>query len=146
VKERAGKDLPDEAIGFALNPVFARSQDQLHVHMDCVKEDVMKLLADHQGEMSSTWGSSTINFEGFDFRSLFRQADDLKSINPVQLLKKDLGDHANLIGQHTLIVIGGRSADGKNGFYILDGTSDPAGAKKIHGEDWLDKDCALAKK
>jgi CDP-diacylglycerol diphosphatase len=36
----AGKPLPREALSLAVNSAYGRSQNQLHIHIDCVREDV----------------------------------------------------------------------------------------------------------
>ena len=46
VEARLGRALPREAIGLAINSQWARSQDQFHVHVDCVAIPVIKALAD----------------------------------------------------------------------------------------------------
>ena len=40
VSRRAKIELPREAVGMAINSAFARTQDQLHIHIDCVRPDV----------------------------------------------------------------------------------------------------------
>ena len=47
VEERLHKTLPREAIGLAINSKWARSQQQLHVHVDCMAMPVMKALTDY---------------------------------------------------------------------------------------------------
>ena len=43
VEERLHRPLPREAVGLAINSKWARSQEQLHVHIDCVAVPVMKV-------------------------------------------------------------------------------------------------------
>src|SRR5579862_6721407 len=45
VEARLKTTLPREAIAVAVNSEFARSQDQLHLHIDCLRKDVVGALA-----------------------------------------------------------------------------------------------------
>jgi CDP-diacylglycerol pyrophosphatase len=49
VEARLDHPLPREAVALALNSQWARSQDQLHVHVDCVAKPVAAALADYPG-------------------------------------------------------------------------------------------------
>src|SRR5258708_14403718 len=44
----AGKPLPRESLSLAVNSAYGRSQDQLHIHIDCVRRDVRAPLAAHR--------------------------------------------------------------------------------------------------
>ena len=46
VDERAHRDLPRDAISLAINSDRGRTQNQLHIHMDCVRLDVQAALRD----------------------------------------------------------------------------------------------------
>ena len=47
VEQRAGHGLPCDWVSLAINSAAARSQNQLHIHVDCVRADVRKALATH---------------------------------------------------------------------------------------------------
>ena len=47
VEARLGRALPRDAVGLAINSKWARSQDQFHIHVDCMAVSVMKVLADY---------------------------------------------------------------------------------------------------
>ena len=44
VEQRAGRELPRDSLSLAINSADARSQDQLHIHVDCVRADVRQAL------------------------------------------------------------------------------------------------------
>ncbi len=44
VMARAPRPLTEDEVGLAVNPPSLRSQDQLHIHMDCVRPEVMAQL------------------------------------------------------------------------------------------------------
>jgi CDP-diacylglycerol pyrophosphatase len=112
--------------------------------MDCLKPDVITALRAHQNEFSEEWSKTPISLSNHDYRVRILDHEDLEGINPFQILKDDLQD-ASLMSRHTLILIGAKLPEGRNGFYLLDGTSDPSDtAHRAHGEDLLDVKCAAA--
>jgi CDP-diacylglycerol diphosphatase len=52
---RLPHELPRDAIGLAINAASRRSQDQLHIHIDCVAPDVRDALAAYGAKLSADW-------------------------------------------------------------------------------------------
>ena len=48
----------------AINSQWARSQDQLHVHVDCVAEPVAEALADYRSALDDQWRAMTVPLRG----------------------------------------------------------------------------------
>ena len=46
-----GQPLPRDTVSLALNPIPRRSQDQLHVHISCVRPELRARLAAAEGEL-----------------------------------------------------------------------------------------------
>ena len=36
MEAEAGRALPDDVLSLAINSIHGRSQDQLHIHIDCI--------------------------------------------------------------------------------------------------------------
>ncbi|HKM74303.1 MAG TPA: CDP-diacylglycerol diphosphatase, partial [Stellaceae bacterium] len=54
--ERAAqRALPREAISLAINSAFGRSQNELHIHIDCVRTDVRAVLQRQLAAIGDTW-------------------------------------------------------------------------------------------
>ena len=43
-EQRLGRRVPREAIGLAINSALSRTQDQLHIHVACLRPDVAAML------------------------------------------------------------------------------------------------------
>ena len=56
-EQRAGRGLPRDWMSLAINSADARSQDQLHIHIDCVRADVQETLAAHADDIGSDLGA-----------------------------------------------------------------------------------------
>ena len=64
VEERLHRTLPREAVGLAINSQWARSQQQLHVHVDCIAVPVIKALAEYASAFDSQWRAMTVSLRG----------------------------------------------------------------------------------
>jgi CDP-diacylglycerol pyrophosphatase len=54
-EQRAGRALSRDWISLAINSADARTQDQLHIHIDCVRAEVRQALAAHVDDIGPTW-------------------------------------------------------------------------------------------
>src|SRR6516165_7490494 len=55
VERAAPRALPQSAISLAINSAKARSQNQLHIHIDCIRTDVREVLRRELAVISSNW-------------------------------------------------------------------------------------------
>jgi len=142
VEARLGRALPREAVGLAINSKWARSQDQLHVHVDCMAIPVMKALADYASALDVQWRAMTVPLQGRVYFARRVDSADLVDVAPLKLLADGVdGARANM-GAYSLAAVGA-VFDGKPGFVLLaDHFSLEAGG---HAEDLEDHDCAIAR-
>jgi CDP-diacylglycerol pyrophosphatase len=144
VIERIGHDLPRSAIGLAINSEYARTQDQLHIHIDCVRPDVAAQIGAHVTDISHKWTELPVDLMGQRYLALQVQSSDLDGMNPFQMLAAGMPEARADMSHETLVVIGTESPQGKPGFILLAGRADSAARQTGHGEDLLDHDCAIA--
>lgn len=126
---------PRTAIGMAVNPVYARSQDQLHIHISCLSPSVYGVLQTDAGKLGTAW--SVIPIGTARYQALRIMGRNLGEHNPFELLAMHLlaADDATM-GRYTLLVAGMRFRDGP-GFVLL------AGAHVPPAELLLDAGCAI---
>lgn len=141
-------------VGFAANSIYGRTQDQLHIHITCIRPDVAATLADRIGTLSDkrwTWlppmaGSS------YAYRAILTDDAALARTDPVRLLARDVYPDGSML-PHTLFMAPVTLPDGRPGFAFLDSE---AGQDVRHGhgtaasnrgasEELLDDTCAIAK-
>jgi CDP-diacylglycerol pyrophosphatase len=131
-------------LSLAINAATARSQDQLHIHMDCVRADVRDALHRLAASVGSTWTPLAERLAGHRYRALRIERDGLDAVNPFRLLMDDLQGAGDEMGRHTLVVVGMTFANGAPGFILLDGRADLLHGGFGHGESLQDHDCAIA--
>jgi CDP-diacylglycerol pyrophosphatase len=131
VEQRAGRELPRDWLSLAINSADARSQDQLHIHVDCVRADVRKALSAQTDDIGATWRPLPVTLAGQQYRAMSIWAEELDAVNPFRLLTDGL-PAGETMGTQTLVLIGHTGADGRPGFVLLAGRG--------HGEDLQDHD------
>jgi CDP-diacylglycerol pyrophosphatase len=139
VEQRAGRGLPREWVSLAINSSAARSQNQLHIHIDCVRADVRQALTADAGIIGPAWVPFPAPLAGQSYRAMAVRGDELDGVNPFRLLADGLAG-GDSMGAQTLVVVGSTDADDRPGFVLLAGRADAASQGSGHGEDLQDHD------
>lgn len=130
-----GHPVPREVVGLAVNSIWARSQDQLHIHIGCLRRFVYAALHADADRIGRAW--SPLTMRGFHYRAIRIMGPDLDSANPFELLADGVPGAQDEMGHFTLFVAGMDFKDGP-GFVALAGRYVPG------TETLLDPRCALA--
>ena len=134
-------DLPPDDVSLAINSPHARTQEQLHIHIDCLRPDVVAALHANARAIGPAWASLPAPLAGHVYRARWLAEAELASSDPFKLLAADVG--AAAMPQQTLVVAGAVSADGQPGFVLLADHVDPATGDRAGGEELQDHDCAV---
>ena len=138
VEERAGRSLRREWVSLAINSVLARTQNQLHIHVDCLRADVHEALITLAADIGSAWTPFPVLLAGDPYSAIAVAGDHLDAVNPFGLLAEGLQGARADMGLNTLVVVGAVGADGRPGFIILAGRADPATGDLGEGEKLQD--------
>ena len=141
VEARLDRALPREAVGLAINSKWARSQDQLHVHVDCMAVSVVKVLAEYASALDGQWRAMTVPLQGRVYFARRVDSKDLVDVAPLKLLADGLEGARGHMGAYSLAAAGA-TFDGKPGFILLADQFSLEGGG--HAEDLEDHDCAIA--
>jgi CDP-diacylglycerol pyrophosphatase len=140
----AKHNLAWDAVGLAVNSSLSRSQDELHIHIDCLQPDVRALLAAHAAEIGRRWAELSFDLHGERYVARRLAAADLAKQNPFGLLACGVPGTRQNMARETLVVAGVTFAPGNPGFVLLAARADPAKGRYAHGDALLDRSCALA--
>ncbi len=143
-EQRIGKALPRETLSLAVNSQYARTQNQLHIHIDCVQADVRDALAANQDTIGEAWTAFPVRLAGQSWRAYRVNGQNPGNVNPFRLLASS-PDTAAEMGKHTLVMVGMTWRDNVAGFAVLDSVVDMVAGKRRSGEDLQDHDCTLAR-
>lgn len=128
--EVIGRPVPPRLVGLAVNPLHARGQDQLHIHIECLRADVQDTLARQAAHLSSSWSPVTLGGASYWMRSI---SGHLDADDPFKLLASQPPEAGRGMNDYTLVVTGTPTGDG--GFVMLASSS-------AAGELLLDSTCA----
>lgn len=138
----AKRELPRDDLGLAINSVYGRTQNQLHIHIDCIAPAVRNAVAKNIASVRDAWAPFPEKLAGHGYRAM-RVTGDALAVNPFELLA--IGIQPNSMGPETLVVVGVTLPGGAPGFVLLEDRADPAAGDRGSGEELQDHSCALAK-
>ena len=139
---RLARELPRDAIGLAINAASRRSQDQLHIHIDCVAPEVRAALAAHSADLGADWRLLPFTLAGRRYWARRLDSIDLSDVAPFRLLADGVEGAKGDMAEESLVAIGADFAPANPGFVLLADHAGPDGGG--HGEDLLDARCAVA--
>jgi CDP-diacylglycerol pyrophosphatase len=138
----ARRPAPRQDIALVINSRYGRSQDQLHIHIDCLAPEVARTLAAAAPRIGAAWAplGEPLMDEAYEARRIDGATLDR---NPFQLLAK--GDPAARadMGAYTMAVVGAVSARGSPGFILLAHRADLQRGDHGVAEALMDHNCRL---
>jgi CDP-diacylglycerol pyrophosphatase len=137
----AHRSLPRDAVSLAINSMLGRSQNQLHIHIDCVAAPVRAALHDADAAIGTAWAKLPVPLAGHPYIARRVAGETLDAINPFRLLADTVAGAVADMGHHTLVVVGATMADGTPGFILLDDHADAATGDFANGEELQDHAC-----
>lgn len=132
----AGGVLPRDWISLAVNSAAARTQNQLHIHIDCLRADVHDALARYADAVGPQWVPFPVPLAGENYHAVAVGGDELAA-NPFLMLAAGLPGARADMGSHTLVVVGTDRPGRGPGFLILAARAND-GEVPIGGEDLQD--------
>ena len=133
-----------DMIALAINSAHARSQEQLHIHIDCIRADVRAILHDYQSEIGPRWAPFDPLLAGERYRAMRMMGEELKA-NPFVLLADGMEGARDTMGDQTLVVAGATFPGGAPGFILLDDEANLMSGDRAGGEALQDHGCAVAR-
>jgi CDP-diacylglycerol pyrophosphatase len=140
VEARLKHALPREGIAIAINSKLARSQDQFHIHVDCVARTVAATLADNRASFDGVWRAMAVPLNGRIYFARRVDSADLADVAPLKLLADGVAGAREHMGAYSLAAVGA-TFDGKPGFVLLADQFSLEGGG--HTEDIQDHNCAM---
>ncbi len=142
VEDRAHRNLAWDEVGLAVNSRPGRSQDQLHIHIDCVQSSARTVLHDSAALLSSDkWVRLKKPIYGVRYWALLLNHDDLDGINVFQLSRTGLQLKQDQWMNLSVGVIGAVTSQGSRGFYLLADLDEAGRPRPAHAEYLLDHSC-----
>lgn len=129
-----GHDVPRTAVGLAVNTAHSRTQNQFHIHIECLRADVADSLKQSAERATDTWAPMLV--AGSTYEAMRIMGSGLDGANPFELVAGLNPEVRHHIGDYTVVVAGMLFTSGP-GFIVLTGTGPT-------GELLLDGGCSIA--
>jgi CDP-diacylglycerol pyrophosphatase len=135
--------LPREDIALAINSRLSRAQDQLHIHIDCLKPEVQSALTLLQPQLSTEWLTKPIALLGKHYFARLLRESDLRALNPFRLVADGPGRGEPNFGRMSIALVASKLSDGEAGFILLAGRFSRGQTDGGRSEDILDHSCKI---
>ncbi|WP_336488906.1 CDP-diacylglycerol diphosphatase [Methylobacterium nigriterrae] len=132
---KGGLALADVAM--AVNSQGGRTQDQLHIHLDCVQPAVREALRMHAASFGPAWAPLPFSLAGKRYFGLRIGAEAASRFNPFESLARLPGPAG--LRRTSLAVVSTPPGSADPGFFVL-----AHRAPYSEAETLLDHDCAIA--
>ncbi|CAN7603499.1 CDP-diacylglycerol diphosphatase [Trinickia sp. LjRoot230] len=138
----AGRNtLSDDQLGLEINSAYRRSQEQLHIHIDCMRATAIDALAHHRHDVPNRWTSDTIDGKRYQ---IMRVRGPSFEVNPFDIVARE--SHApDSMAMQTILVTGAGPSATDDGWLIVNSAVDAEGGTGS-AEVLLDHQCEVAAK
>ena len=137
VTDSLPKHVPDGDIGLAVNSARGRSQDQLHIHLDCLRPKVLDALDAHGRAVGKTWAPFPVPLAYDRFLAIRVRAADVETFNPFAALTSLPGRRD--LTRTTFAAVSTRPNDPEPGILLL-----AYRGRQASAEDIMDHGCSVA--
>lgn len=142
--ELRGQPVPREAVSLAINSVWSRSEDQLHIHVSCVRADMRARLLTAESQVHESWSQLAGGWMGHALWVRRIVAEDLSGVDPFRDVAAHVPGARESMGRFGIAVVAVRfSEDGDGFFLIADPVDLAAGALGSAERDVQDHDCEV---
>lgn len=141
VASALAQPLPRAYVSLALNSPYGRSQEQLHIHIDCLRPDVYAALQREHAQIGPQWRALAEPLLGHVYLARTLPGDTLNE-DPIRLLASAIPADASL-RDYSLVVAGAQLDEGQPGFVLLATRQDAATGNRASGEELQDHACGL---
>ncbi|SAL57927.1 CDP-diacylglycerol pyrophosphatase [Caballeronia telluris] len=143
VDEALDRDMPRDTLSLAINSAYGRTQNQLHIHIDCLAPDVVAALREYGPRAGTDWSPFPVLLRGHAYRIRRIDDADLARTDPFKLLAPDVAREGQVMAEQTLLLAGATLRDGTPAFYLLNDHVKPG--DWASSEELQDHSCAVAK-
>lgn len=138
-----GKPTPRQDMAVSVNSPYGRSQDLLHLHVDCLTPESLAALTADAPKTTGRWSRTPFILDGHPYYAM-RLMGEAPAANPFDLLAQGVPGARADMGAWTL-VLAGAEFGGQPGFILLANRADPAHGDFASGEELQDHDCRIAR-
>jgi CDP-diacylglycerol pyrophosphatase len=146
VEQRLNTRLSRNDASLAINSAYGRTQNQFHIHIDCVRPDVRDALHADLDRIGVVWTPFPVALAGHKYQVIRINQGTLLGVDPFKVLADQIPDARSNMGKYTLVVVGMTFPDDSPGFVVLTDRANLLAGDRASGEQLQDHSCAVAGK
>ncbi|MBV4368748.1 CDP-diacylglycerol diphosphatase [Erwinia phyllosphaerae] len=102
MEERRGSPVADSAVALSINSQRGRTQNQLHIHISCLRPDIRRQLDSLNASLNASWQSVQLGKHLYQLRTVTR--DELKKTSPFIRVANELPGAREEMGKYGIAV------------------------------------------
>ncbi|MGY2288293.1 CDP-diacylglycerol diphosphatase [Pseudomonas sp. SDO528_S397] len=106
--------IADRYVSLAINSRYGRSQNQLHIHIACLRPDVFTTLTQQAATLDEQWRTLPVKLMGHTYSARTLSAAELDQRDPLSVLHDYVQAQDDSMGRYSLLL-----APGANGDFVL---------------------------
>ncbi|MGB7802688.1 CDP-diacylglycerol diphosphatase [Buttiauxella sp.] len=139
---RRGAQVPDDVISLTINSETGRSQNQLHIHISCLRADVREQLNQYANTLNTDWQTFPVSLAGNPYIARKVTPAEFSQHSPFMMLAAEVAQARENMGRYSLAM-----AKLKDGEWIALATERNLLRLNLASAEQLqDHDCGLLKK
>lgn len=100
--QRWGRKINDSAVALSVNSQTGRTQNQLHIHISCLRTDIRQRLDSLDSSLSAEWQAIQLGDNVYQVRAVTR--DEIKRISPFVRIANELPGARDEMGKYSFAV------------------------------------------
>lgn len=137
MEEKHGNLIDDRIYALAVNSRWGRSQNQLHIHISCLRPDIRHRLDVLSPKLNATWQTHQLGVREYQLRVVTR--DEFKRTSPFIRLANELPDARDEMGSYGIAIAA--LGSGKRVLMVVKGNL--LLLNRASAEELQDHSCAL---
>lgn len=137
-----GSHVPDEVISLTINSTSGRTQNQLHIHISCLREDVREQLNHYTNTLNSHWQQFPESLAGNQYIARKVGVEEFSQSGPFIMLANQIPQAREHMGRYSIAMA--QLADGD--WAVLATERNLLRLNLASAEQLQDHDCGLLKK
>lgn len=133
--------INDEEISLTVNSQFGRSQNQLHIHISCIRPDIKKLIDQNISSLTSKWGPFPGGILGHNYFARKITFDEFKNKNAFLMLANDLPSAKSKMNEFSIGLVALKNGVETTDFLLLADQTDRLKMDRGHVEEIQDHTC-----
>lgn len=105
ISEEFGKPIKDPVLSLAINSKYGRSQNQLHIHIACLRPDVYHTLREQVNQIDQNWKPLGEKLAGHYYIARKLSGTDLTKEDPIKLLQQYVSERGDNIANYGLALV-----------------------------------------